>query len=255
MIYLKSPEEIRRLVKAGKILKAVLSALEKMVAPGVTTEELDDEAIRLMEEYKAEPVLLGYHPEFAPRPYPAAICTSVNDVVVHGIPSENPYTLQEGDIISLDSALSFDGMIVDSARTVPVGTIDADSKKLLMVTKGACEAGIAAAKKGKTIGDIGHAISAFAKPYGFGIVEELCGHGLGYAVHEEPMVPNFGIPGKGEVLEVGMVIAIEPMINLGKKGVVFEKDGYTVRTKDHSRSAHFEHTIVITEGAPLVVTR
>ncbi len=255
MIYIKTPEEIQHLRAGGKVLSKILSALEKMVVPGITTEELDDEAIRLMETYGAEPVLLGYHPEFAPRPYPAAICTSVNDVVVHGVPSENPYTLKKGDIISIDTTISFQGMIVDSARTVGVGTIDAESKKLLKVTREACEAGIAIAKKGNTVGDIGHAISSFIQPYGFGVVEELCGHGVGYAVHEEPFVPNFGNAGEGEVLEVGMVIAIEPMVNLGKKAVVFEKDGYTVRTKDGSRSAHFEHTVVITEKGPEVLTR
>lgn len=255
MIHIKTPEDIAKLKKAGNILAEILRALKKMSVPGVTTEELDDEAARLMDEYGVEPVLLGYHPEFAPRPYPAVICASVNDVVVHGIPNEDPYTLKDGDIISLDTALAFEGMIADSAITVAVGKIDAASKKLITVTHAACDRGIQAAQVGNTVGDIGHAISSYVEREGFSIVEELSGHGVGYAVHEEPFVANFGNPGEGDVLEAGMVIAIEPMVNMGKKQVVFEKDGYTVRTKDRSRSAHFEHTVVITEKGPVVVTR
>lgn len=254
MIQKKTPEDFAKMRRAGKVLARILTALEKMVAPGVTTQDLDDEAMRLMEKYGAEPVLLGYHPEFAPRPYPAAICTSVNDVIVHGIPNEDPVTLKEGDIVGIDCTLALDGMIVDSARTVPVGKIDERSRLLLEVTKKARAIGIQAAQPGNTVGDIGHAIEQYVKPYGFGIVEELCGHGVGFAVHEPPFVPNVGHPGDGEVLEVGMAIAIEPMLNAGKKGVVFDTDGYLVRTKDGSRSAHFEHTVLITEKGPEIVT-
>ncbi len=254
MIQKKTPEEFERMRRAGKILAQVLTALEHIVAPGVSTEELDDEAMRLMEEYGADPVLLGYHPEFAPRPYPAAICTSVNDIIVHGVPNENPVILKAGDIVGIDCTLAFDGMIVDSARTVAVGEIDPVSETLLEVTKEARRLGILAAKPGNTVGDIGHAIEQYVRPYGFGIVEELCGHGVGYAVHEPPFVPNIGHPGEGERLEVGMAIAIEPMINLGKKEVIFDEEGYVVRTKDGSRSAHFEHTVLITENGPEAVT-
>ncbi len=255
MIRLKTPEDFEKMRRAGALLARVLTSLEKMVAPGVSTEDLDDEAMRLMEEYGAEPVLLGYHPEFAPRPYPASICTSVNDIIVHGVPNESPIILKEGDIVGIDASLAYEGMVVDSARTVPVGEIDALSKKLIAVTKEARDVGIRAAQLGNTIGDIGHAIESFVRPYGFSIVEELCGHGVGFAVHEDPFVPNFGRPGEGERIVVGMALAIEPMLNAGKKQVVFDKKGgYTVRTKDGSRSAHFEHTILITEKGPEVVT-
>jgi len=256
MIQKKTPEDFEKMRRAGAILGRILSDLEKMVAPGISTQDLDDEAMRLMVLLNAEPILLGYHPEFAPRPYPAAICTSVNDVIVHGVPNEDPVILKEGDIIGIDASLAFDDMIVDSARTVPVGKVDASSLELMRVTKEACEIGIAMAQPGNTIGDIGHAIETFVKPYGFGIVEELCGHGVGFAVHEEPFVPNFGRSGKGERIEVGMALAIEPMLNAGKKQVIFDEEGgYVVRTKDGSRSAHFEHTVLITEQGPEVVTR
>lgn len=241
--------------KAGKVLARLLDVLEKKVGPGVTTEEIDDEAMRLVEEWGAEPVLLGYHPEFAYRPYPAAICTSVNDVIVHGIPNEYPITLKEGDIIGIDVSISVDGMVVDSARTVPVGKIDKDSAELIAVTKKARQIGIEAAKPGNTIGDIGHAIQTFVKPYGYGIVEELSGHGVGHAVHEPPYVPNYGNKGEGEEIVPGMALAIEPMLNAGSKKVIFDdEDGYTVRTKDGSRSAHFEHTVIITEKGAEIVT-
>ncbi len=256
MIQKKTAEDFEKMRRAGAILGRILSDLEKMVTPGISTQDLDDEAMRLMVLLNAEPILLGYHPEFAPRPYPAAICTSVNDVIVHGVPNEDPVILKEGDIIGIDASLAFDNMIVDSARTVPVGTVDPLSLELMRVTKEACEIGIKMAQPGNTIGDIGHAIEKFVKPYGFGIVEELCGHGVGFAVHEEPFVPNFGRPGKGERIEVGMALAIEPMLNAGKKQVIFDEEGgYVVRTKDGSRSAHFEHTVLITEQGPEVVTR
>lgn len=254
-IKLKSKEELEGMRRAGAVLSRILDELEAMVAPGVSTEDLDDEAMRLAEEFGAEPVLLGYHPEFAPRPYPAAICTSVNDIIVHGIPNESPIILKEGDIIGIDVTIAVGGMVVDSARTVPVGKIDAASQKLIDVTREARRRGIEAAVPGNTIGDIGHAIESYVKPFGYGIVEELSGHGVGYAVHEEPFVPNVGRPGKGEKIVPGMALAIEPMLNAGSRHVVFdEEDGYTVRTKDGSRSAHFEHTVIITESGPEIVT-
>lgn len=256
MIRKKSPEDIEKLREGGKILARILDVLEKMVAPGVTTEELNDEAMRLMEEYGAEPVLLGYHPDFASRPYPAAICTSINDVIVHGIPNENSYALKEGDTVSIDLSLGYKKLIVDSARTIPVGVVEKETLKLLNVTKEARAIGIKAAQVGNHIGDIGHAIETFVNKYGFGIVQDLCGHGVGYEVHEAPYVPNFGKAGTGELIEAGLVLAIEPMINAGSHEVVFDKkDGYTVRTKDGSQSAHFEHTVVITEDGPEVVTK
>ncbi len=255
MISKKTPEEFDRMRRGGKILAQILTQLEQMVKPGVRTDELNDEALRLMDEHGAEPVLLGYHPEFAPRPYPAAICTSVNNVIVHGVPTEHPITLREGDIIGIDCTLAYEGMIVDSARTVPVGHIDEKAALLLRVTKEARDVGIAAAQVGNTIGDIGYAIQEYIKPYKFGIVEELSGHGVGYAVHEPPFVPNYGKKGQGERIEVGMAFAIEPMVNEGSKRVVFDEvGGYMVETEDGSRSAHFEHTVIITEQGPEVVT-
>jgi methionyl aminopeptidase len=180
MITKKTPEDFTKMREAGAILARILKELGALVAPGVSTEDLDDEAMRLMELYKAEPVLLGYHPEFAPRPYPAAICTSVNDVIVHGVPNENPIILTEGDIIGLDASIAHGGVFVDAAITVPVGEIDELSQKLLDITKEARAVGIKAAQPGNTVGDIGYAIQSFVKPYGFGIVEELCGHGIGW---------------------------------------------------------------------------
>lgn len=256
MIRLKTPEEIERLRRGGAVLARILSELEALVAPGVTTEELNDEALDRMEQYGAEPALLGYHPEFAPRPYPAALCTSINDVVEHGIPNEQPYTLREGDLIGLDTTIVYEGMVVDSGRTVAVGKASPEAVKLIEVTQGALAAGIAAARPGGRVGDIGAAIEAYVRPHGFGIVTELCGHGVGYAVHESPLVPNTGTKGEGALLEPGLVIAIEPMLTLGSGEVLFDRnDGYTVRTRDGSLATHFEHTVVITEGGVEVLTR
>ncbi len=256
MIQLKSADEIERLRTGGAILGRLLDELSSLAVPGASTEYLNDEALDRMERYGVTPALLGYHPEFAPRPYPAGICTSVNDVVVHGVPNEEPYTLKEGDTIGIDATIEYEGMIVDSARTVAVGLVDAEIQKLLNVTKEALMIGIKAAKPGNHTGDIGHAIELFVRPHGYGIVEALCGHGVGYAVHEEPMVPNLGTPGTGALLEPGLVIAIEPMLTLGGSEVVFDrKNGYTVRTKDGSQSAHFEHTVVVTEEGAEVLTR
>lgn len=255
MIRLKTKEEIEHLRAGGKILSGLLDDLEKMVAPGVTTLDLNDRAMEIMEEVGAEPVLLGYHPEFAPRPFPAAICVSINDIVEHGIPNEAPRTIQDGDIVSIDVTLGYEGMVVDSGRTVPAGNVAPEVLKIVEVTKEARAVGIKAAQVGAQIGDIGHAIEEFVRPFGYGIVEELCGHGVGYAVHEDPIVPNIGRAGTGPVIQPGLVLAIEPMLTLGKKDVEFdEEDGYTVRTKDGSMATHFEHTVVITENGPEVVT-
>lgn len=243
----KTLDEQERMRRAGRLLRELLEMLAQMVRPGVSTRDLDDEAMRFIEKVGAEPVLLGYHPEFAPRPFPAAICTSINDVVVHGVPNESPIVFAEGDIVGIDTTIGFEGMIVDSARTVAVGRVDALSAQLIAVTQEACTIGISAARPGGRVGEIGHAISTYVRPFGFSLVEELCGHGVGYAVHEPPFVPNIGRPDEGEVLEPGMTLAIEPMINAGGKDVVFADDGYTVYTKDGSRSAHFEHTVLITQ--------
>lgn len=256
MARIKTEAEIEIMRKGGAILAKILKQLAAESKPGVSTLDLNDIAIKLAEEYGAEPVLLGYAPDFADRPYPAALCTSVNDTVQHGVPHADEI-LQEGDIINLDMSLGYEGLIVDSGITVPVGAIDRDSQKLIDVTREALALGIKQAKPGNRIGDISHAIQTFVESRGFSVVEELCGHGVGHAVHEDPQVPNFGKAGTGPVIEVGNVFAIEPIVNAGSKDVVFddEGDGYSVYTTDGSRSAHFEHTVAITKNGPEIMTK
>ena len=199
------------------------------------------------------PAFLNYQPEGAKYPYPASLCVSVNDEVVHGIPSEERI-LKEGDIVGLDLGLKHKNLFTDMAITVPVGKIDKESAKLLDVTQRALAKGISAARGGNTVGDISHAVESEVRPHGYGIVEVLSGHGVGRSIHEDPYIPNFGKPGTGEKLVSGMVVAIEPMINLGTKNVKLDPDGYTYRTRDGSRSAHFEHTVLITNGDPEILT-
>ena len=256
MSRIKSTEEIERLRKGGRILAKILKELSLFVKPGISTQDIDDRAMELVEELGVEPVLLGYHPEFAPHPYPASLCTSVNNTVQHGIPRTDE-VLKEGDIINLDMSIGYEGMIVDSGVTIPVGSTDKESQKLINTTKEALAIGVKAAQPGKRIGDISHAIETFVRARGFSIVEALCGHGVGHAVHEDPQIPNFGRVGTGPLIEVGNVFAIEPIVNAGGKDVVFDDDGdgYSVYTKDGSRSAHFEHTVVITKDGPEVVTK
>lgn len=243
------------LIEAGKRLARVLEALEKKVAPGVSTEELDDLAEGMIRNGGDEPAFLGYTPEGAPRPYPATLCVSINDEVVHGIPNESPKTLKEGDIVGLDLGLVHQGMIVDAAITVPVGRASEETKKLLHATRNALAAGIVEAMPGNRIGDISSAIQEQIEREGFTVVKDLGGHGVGEHVHEEPFVPNFGKAGTGPVLEEGMVLALEPIASVGKSSVILMPDGYTYRTKDGSRSAHFEHTILIEEGGARIITK
>lgn len=256
MARIKTTEEIASLRKGGKILARILKELAKFSQPGVSTEDINDYALKLAEEYGAEPVLLGYHPQFASHPYPAALCTSVNNTVQHGVPRADEI-LKEGDIINLDMSIAYEGMIVDSGITVPVGKIDPVSQKLIETTREALALGIKQAKPGNHIGDISHAIQTFVESRGFSIVEVLCGHGVGHAVHEDPQIPNFGKAGTGPVIKVGNVFAIEPIVNVGKKDVWFddEGDGYSVFTVDGSRAAHFEHTVAITEKGPEIMTK
>ncbi len=255
-VTIKTQKEINILREGGKVLADILDELQKYAKEGVSTLDIDDMAMELCDKYGAEPVLLGYNPSFATKPYPAAICTSINNVVQHGIPKKED-VLEEGDILNLDVTIGFNGMIVDSGRTFGIGIIDREAEKLINVTRDARALGIKAAKPGKRIGDIGNAIETFVKPFGYGIVEVLCGHGVGYKVHEDPVVPNFGHAGTGEELVPGMVLAIEPILNEGTKDVVFDDDGdgYSVYTVDGKRSAHFEHTIVITENGPEILTK
>ena len=254
-IALKSKEEIEILREGGKRHAAILHALSAMMKPGVSTLDLEDEAVRLIAEGEGDkPAHLGYTPYGAPRPFPAALCLSINEEIVHGIPNEQPKVLKEGDIVTIDLSLIHKGLFTDSALTVGVGEIPKESQDLLRVTQAALTAGIEAAQPGGHIGDIGAAISAVVKPTGFSLAKNLVGHGVGYAIHEEPYVPNEGEAGKGEKLVSGMVFAIEPMVNVGKPYWKTLSDGYTIVTKDGSRSAHFEHTVAITEKGHIILT-
>lgn len=252
MITIKTKEHIEALRETGKIHARILTQLQEMVVPGVTGMELNNEAHRLVTEAGAEPSFLGYRPDKSYPPYPASLCLSINDVVVHGIPSEDQ-VLKNGDVVSLDLGLKYRGVFTDSARTVIVGQAPVEVTKMVYDTKEALYRGIEAAVVGNTIGDIGHAIESYNNKR-YGNVKELAGHGVGLAVHEDPYVPNYGKPGEGALLKPGMVLAIEPMFNLGTSDVVFHGDQYTVSTADHCPSAHFEHTILITENGPEILT-
>lgn len=252
MSRLKSKEDIQALRVGGKRLARVLDAVEAAVRPGVTTKELDTLAEKLIRDGGDEPAFLNYQPDGADFPFPATVCISVNEEVVHGLPGTR--VLKEGDIVGLDLGLSHKGLIVDMARTVPVGKVSSEVAELLRVTKDALKAGISQVVPGNRIGDISSAIEAFAVKAGYGIVRELGGHGVGHKVHELPFVPNYGKAGTGPVLEEGMVLALEPMFNIGGDDIELMKDGYTYRTFDKSLSAHFEHTVVITAKGAEVVT-
>lgn len=252
---IRTPEERAGIIEAGRRLGVVLDELRKMVAPGVTTQDLEDRAYELITSGGDTPAFHGYTPEGAPRKYPAALCASVNDEVVHGIPNEAPRTLKEGDIIALDLGLIHNGFFVDSALTVPVGKTDKTSYALMDATRNALEEAIKAARPGARVGDISAATGRAFKGTGFSVVKMLGGHGVGRAVHEEPFIANDGHPGTGPEIVAGMVLALEPIANAGKAAVIIANDGYTYRTKDGSRSAHFEHTILVEEGETLVVTR
>jgi methionyl aminopeptidase len=240
--------------EGGAKHSAILRELASLVEPGVSTLTLEEEAARLCKEMGVKPAHLNYTPAGASRPFPAVLCLSINDEIVHGIPNEEVKVLKQGDIVTLDLSVGYKGLITDSAITVPVGAIDDEAKKLLNVTRSALEAGIAQAQPGGTVGDIGAAISEVVEKSGFSLAEELVGHGVGYAVHEDPYVPNYGIAGKGVKLVPGLVIAIEPMVAVGKGAIKLGKDGYTILTKDGSRSAHFEHTVAITEKGHIILT-
>lgn len=253
-VNIKTADDIAILREGGRRLAEILRTAAAEVRPGVSARSLNDLAEKLITEGGDIPSFLNYAPSGAKRAFPAALCVSVNDEVVHGIPNETNKILKECDIVSLDAGLKHEGLFTDCAITVPVGKIDARARKLIAVTKKALAVGIQAVRAGATTGDIGFAIESFVKPLGFGIVRELAGHGVGYAVHEEPFVPNFGKKGEGIVLKAGMVLAIEPMINESSAGIKLDSDGYTYRTKDGSRSAHFEHTIVVTEKGAEILT-
>ena len=245
MITIRSEKELLLLEEASRVVLETLDAVEKAVAPGITTEELDRIAEAEIRRRGAKPAFVGY------RGYPKTLCTSVNDEVVHGIPTAR--ALVEGDIVGVDCGAVVGGYFGDGARTFPVGRIDAETSKLLEVTRKGLEAGIAAARPGNRVSDIGAAVEAVAIPHGYGVVRDFVGHGVGTALHEEPQIPNYGPGGRGNLLRAGMVIAIEPMFNLGRAEVSVDRDGWTVRTRDGSASAHFEYTVAIQpEGAVIL---
>ncbi|MDO8659160.1 MAG: type I methionyl aminopeptidase [Candidatus Parcubacteria bacterium] len=257
MIIIKTQQEIEILREGGKRLATVFYKLKDKVAIGVSTKEMDDYAFKLIKELGDEPAFLNYRPAGAKIAFPASLCISVNDEVVHGIPNKNRI-LKEGDIVALDLGLKHKGLFTDMAITVPVGAVNAGGQMLMDVTEQALQVGIDVARVGNTVGDIGFAIEKFVrsrKENKYGIVEVLSGHGVGRAIHEDPFIPNFGKKGKGEKLVAGMVVAIEPMLNNGTKNVTLDADGYTFRTADGKKSAHFEHTILITDGEPEVLTK
>jgi len=246
MIYLKTEQEILRIKKSSQIVAVGLEKIKKEVKPGITLLELDKIAEEHALSSGAKPAFKGYHS------YPASLCTSVNHVVVHGIPGS--YKLVEGDIVGIDYGVLFDGFYGDSAMTVGVGEISDTAKKLIDVTKQSLFMGIAEAKPGNRLGDIGHAVQSFAESFGFSVVRNFVGHGIGKKLHEDPQIPNYGARGKGIKLEVGMVLAIEPMINVGHYETTVLDDGWTAVTRDHSLSAHYEHTIAITREGPIILS-
>ena len=248
MIVCKSAAEIERMRVANTLVADVLAELAAKVAPGVTTADLDIAAEKLVRAAGAEPAFKGY------RGYPATLCASINEEVVHGIPSSKR-VLVEGDIISLDMGVKLNGFFGDSAITVPVGRVSDDVNKLLRVTQEALERAIAQVRVGGRISDIGHAVQRHVEANGFSVVREFVGHGIGSSLHEEPQIANYGDPGRGPRLVEGMVLAIEPMVNMGRPAVKVLQDGWTAVTKDGSLSAHFEHTVAVTREGPLVLTQ
>jgi methionyl aminopeptidase len=246
MIIRKSKAEVEKMRAAGLIVARVLERLSAMVEPGVTTRDLDHEAERMIRDAGAIPTFKGYHG------YPASICASINDEVVHGIPGKRK--LREGDIIGIDCGATYLGYVGDSAVTVPVGKVSEELRRLIGITRESLFAAIGECRVGNRLGDVCNAVQSFVEPKGYTVVRNYCGHGIGRAMHEEPQVPNYGKPGTGPVLREGWVIAIEPMINLGAHDVRTLSDGWTVVTADGRPSAHFEHTVAITEDGPRILT-
>jgi methionyl aminopeptidase len=231
---------------ANRLVALVLAGLERMVEPGITTADLDAWAEARIREAGATPAFKGYHG------YPATICASVNDEVIHGIPSKR--VLAEGEIISIDVGAEYDGFFGDSAITVAVGAISERATKLMRVTEESLYGGIEQARVGRRVSDIGHAVQSHVEAHGFSVVREFVGHGIGEAMHEELQIPNYGEPGRGPRLAEGMVLAIEPMVNMGRAAVRILNDGWTAVTRDGSLSAHFEHTVAVTRDGPLILT-
>jgi len=247
LILIKSQREIELMREAGRILDLTRHMLETHIKPGISTLQLDALAEDFILKLGATPSFKGYHG------FPGSICTSINEVVVHGIPSSK-HVLKEGDIITLDFGVNYKGYHADSATTYPVGQVSDEVKKLLEITEKSLYVGLEQAKPGNYVSDISHAIESFVKPFGYGIVEEFTGHGIGRSLHEDPYVPNFGKPKQGPVLKPGMTFCVEPMLNLGTKRVKILSDNWTTVTVDRKPSAHFEHMIVITETGYEILT-
>ena len=246
MIVRKSKIEIETMGRAGRVVASTLALLGELVKPGVTTGELDEAAEEHIRSEGGVPTFKGY------RGFPASICASPNSMVVHGIPG--PYTLRDGDLISVDVGVTLDGFVADSAYTFAVGQVDGDAKRLLEVCQAALAAGIGEARAGNHVQDISAAVQRTTEEAGFSVVRSLVGHGIGRSMHEEPQVPNFGEPGRGPLLQPGMTLAIEPMINAGGPDVWMAEDRWSISTNDGSLSAHFEHTVAVTDNGPLVLT-
>lgn len=246
MIFLKTAEETELIEKACDLVSRTLGEVARWVEPGITTMRLDNIAKEFIMDNGGRPACLGYHG------FPGTLCIEVNETVVHGFPSH--YELREGDIIGTDCVVDLNGWCGDSCYTFEVGEVDPKVKRLLEVTKESLYKGIEVAKGGKRIGDISNAVQTYCERHGYSLVREMCGHGIGREMHEDPEVPNYGRRGIGPLLKPGMIICIEPMVNLGSKNIVIEKDGWQCRTKDRKPSAHFEHEIAITEDEPRILT-
>jgi methionyl aminopeptidase len=245
MVMLKTPGEIELMDQANRIVHEVLEQVGKRIAPGVTPRELDRLAERVIRGAGGVPAFLQY------RGYPATLCISVNDVIVHGIPHDGPLT--EGDIVGIDCGVLYKGYFGDAARTFAVGEVDLEARRLLAVTEEALNLAVQQVRPGGRLSDIGYAVQRHAESHGFSVVREFSGHGIGTALHEDPQVPNFGTPGKGPKLKPGMVLAIEPMVNAGRAGVRMDADGWTARTEDGSLSAHFEYSVAVTAAGARVL--
>ncbi|MFO8009744.1 MAG: type I methionyl aminopeptidase [Dehalococcoidia bacterium] len=246
-IIIKSPNEINIMREAGRIVAIVLDTLKGVIEPGITTAELDKIAAELFEKHNAKASFKGY------RGFPASVCTSVNEEVVHGIPGNR--VLKEGDLVAIDAGSVYNGFQGDSAITLPVGKVTTEAKRLLDTTRGALEAGIDAARDGANLSDISAAIQQYAESRGYSVVREYVGHGIGRNMHEDPQIPNYGPPGQGPVLKKGMTFALEPMVNIGGWRTMVLPDNWTVVTADSSLSAHFEHTIAITDNKAEILTQ
>jgi methionyl aminopeptidase len=246
VIIRKSPQEIEKMARAGLLLAAVHDEIERGIRAGVTTGEIDKLAERFIRDHGATPTFKGY------RGFPGSICASPNEMIVHGIPG--PYRLEDGDVISIDVGVTLDGWVADAARTFTVGEVDKDARRLLAATEESLYAGVAQCRDGNRIGDISAAIQLVVEEAGLSVVRSLVGHGVGRSMHEDPQVPNYGKPGKGPLLQEGMVLAIEPMTTAGRPGVRVGGDGWAIYSQDGSAAAHFEFTVAVTAAGPLILT-